>query len=911
VIVPLAGRLSSRWPDSASSVELDTGAVLVPERPELPVGAHAVTRAGRVTRGMPRRTSQSAQRTFTCPTRRSISAFILLLVSLYAAPSAVGARVSRSATPRAGHQRKRNHGKHNRRKHRLSSRAAANSSTILLGNEALESNRNSLIGGQAEAFPFQARAAGIVGPAYVYVDTGNTAAILLVGIYSNGAGRPDGLLSEGSLSAPKSGAWNAVPLRPTQLVSGTTYWLAILGTGGRLRYRDRSHGPCTAITSSQNSLKDFAVTWSSGFTYATCPVSAYVTTAVFALEQLHEVIPTSEPPPPSELLPPPPPAAPSNTAPPTITGTTTEGQTLTAGNGSWTESPTSYSYQWQDCNSSGESCTNISGATGSTYTLTGSDTGHTVVVIVMASNAGGSTPATSAATAVVLPLPPSNTTPPATSGKAVEGQSLTASNGTWSGSPTNYSYQWQDCNSGGESCTNTAGATVSTYKLGSTDVGHTLRVIVTATNAGGSTSASSAATATALPLPPSNTALPTISGKAVEGETLTAGNGTWSGTPTSYTYQWQDCSNTGESCTNITGATATTYKLTANDVGHTLRVAVTASNAGGSTPASSAATAAVTGPPPSSANEPFRFFSPTSFWNEPVSASVPLDPSSAAVVGAFDQEITAAEEAKKGLPNINVTSWSVPVYTVPANQPMVNVTLLEAAKTPALQAAWDAVPLPSNALPAVGTDKHLVVWQPSTDHLWEFWRLEKTLTGWQAAWGGAMEKASSDLGVYGPEAWSGATKWWGASATSLSIAGGLITLEDLEKGQINHALAMAIPSPRGELYASPAQRTDGWVTAPDSIPEGAHLWLDPNLDLASLKLPRFTLMMAEAAQKYGIFVRDRAGNVAFYAQDPTPTGTNPYFGTTGYFEGKTAQQLLAVFPWSHLQLLKMELHKEV
>jgi hypothetical protein len=764
---------------------------------------------------MPRRTSQSAQRTFTCPTRRSISAFILLLLFLYAAPSAVGARVSRGATPRAGHQRKRNHGKHNRRKHRLFSRAAANSSTILLGNEALESNRNSLVGGQAEAFPFQVRAAGIVGPAYVYVDTGNTAATLLVGIYSNGAGRPDGLLSEGSLSAPKSGAWNAVPLRPTQLVSGTTYGLAILGTGGRLRYRDRSHGPCTAITSSQNSLKDFAVTWSSGFTNATCPVSAYVTTAVFALEPPHEIIPTSEPPPPSELLPPPPPAAPSNTAPPTITGTTTEGQTLTAGNGSWTESPTSYGYQWQDCNTSGESCMNISGAT------------------------------------------------------------------------------------------------VSTYKLTATDVRHTLRVAVTATNGGGSAPATSAATAVALPLPPSNTALPTIGGKPVEFETLTASNGTWSGTPTSYTYQWQDCSSTGESCTNITGATATTYKLTANDVGHTLRVVVTASNAGGSTPASSAATAAVTAPPPSSTNEPFRFFSPTSFWNEPVSASVPLDSSSAAVVGAFDQEITAAEEAKQGLPNINVTSWSVPVYTVPATQPTVKVTLTDPSRAPggpALAGAWEAVPLPSNALPAVGTDKHLVVWQPSTNKLWEFWRLEDATKGWQAEWGGAMQNVSSDSGAYGPEAWLGARTEWGASATSLSIAGGLITLEDLEKGQINHALAMAIPSPRAELYASPAQRTDGWVTAPDSIPEGAHLRLDPNLDLASLKLPRFTLMMAEAAQKYGIFIRDTAGNVAFYAQDPTPTGTNPYFGTTGYFEGKTAQQLLAVFPWTHLQLLKMELH---
>ena len=105
-------------------------------------------------------------------------------------------------------------------------------------------------------------------------------------------------------------------------------------------------------------------------------------------------------------------------------------------------------------------------------------------------------------------------------------------------------------------------------------------------------------------------------------------------------------------------------------------------------------------------------------------------------------------------------------------------------------------------------------------------------------------------------------------------------------GQINHALAIAIPNPRAGVYASPAQRTDGWSTEPLSLPEGAHLRLDPNLDLAALHLPRLTLMMAEAAQRYGIVVRDRAANVAFYAQDPTPTGTEPYTGAHGYFEGQ-------------------------
>jgi hypothetical protein len=309
---------------------------------------------------------------------------------------------------------------------------------------------------------------------------------------------------------------------------------------------------------------------------------------------------------------------------------------------------------------------------------------------------------------------------------------------------------------------------------------------------------------------------------------------------------------------------------------------------------------------------PFRFFSPSSFWNGEVPAKAPLDPSSAEVVGALDVEAAEELEIKKG-PAINTTAFSVPVYTVPVDQPLVKVTQtlpsydggeLDAA----LQAAWEAVPLPPNAQPAAGGDKHLVVWQPSTNKLWEFWHLEKTEEGWQAQWGGAIQNASSNSGTYGPEAWPGATTSWGASASSLSIAGGLITLEDLEKGQINHALAISVPDTRDGVYASPAERTDGSHAEATSLPEGAHLRLEPGLDLAALHLPRLTLMMAEAAQRYGIFVRDSASNVAFYAQDPTPTGTNPYIGPHGYFEGKTPQQLLASFPWSHLQLLKMELH---
>jgi hypothetical protein len=311
-------------------------------------------------------------------------------------------------------------------------------------------------------------------------------------------------------------------------------------------------------------------------------------------------------------------------------------------------------------------------------------------------------------------------------------------------------------------------------------------------------------------------------------------------------------------------------------------------------------------PPPT----PFRFFSPASFWNAPLSADAPLDPNSAAIVNAFDEEVTSEQQRKRG-PFINTSSWSVPIYTVGADEPTVTVTLTDPLRGPggpALQSSWVAVPLPANAKPAVGSDAHLVVWQPSMDRLWEFWHLAQTAGVWHAEWGGAMQNVSTDGGVYGPEAWPGAKREWGASASSLPIAGGLVTLEDLELGQINHALAIALPNPRARIYASPAQRTDGSSSESLSLPEGAHLRLDPTLNLAAMHLPRLTLMLSEAAQRYGIIVRDVAGDVTFYGQDPTPTGTSPYYGAHGYFEGQSPQQLLAAFPWNHLQLLKMELH---
>ena len=384
-----------------------------------------------------------------------------------------------------------------------------------------------------------------------------------------------------------------------------------------------------------------------------------------------------------------PPAPPSNTALPAVSGTTTQGQTLSTSNGTWTGSPTSYSYQWKDCDSSGNNCTTISGATTSTYQLAASDVAHTVRAVITATNAGGSTSATASATAAVVALPPtaafsfsptaavtgqnvhfdasgshcyaspctysweddppsggswplgtgqtldftfqgagtkyvtlivtdsgsntatiehdvvvsaavtsapSNTALPAVSGTTSQGQTLSTSNGTWTGSPTSYSYQWKDCDSSGNNCTTISGATTSTYQLAASDVGHTVRAVITATNAGGSTSATSGQTtlvSAAVTSAPSNTALPAVSGTTSQGQTLSTSNGTWTGSPTSYSYQWKDCDSSGNNCTTISGATTSTYQLAASDVAHTVRAVITATNAGGSASATSAQTAVV------------------------------------------------------------------------------------------------------------------------------------------------------------------------------------------------------------------------------------------------------------------------------------------------------------------------------
>ena len=193
--------------------------------------------------------------------------------------------------------------------------------------------------------------------------------------------------------------------------------------------------------------------------------------------------------------------------------------------------------------------------------------------------------------------PPANTSPPTISGTAQVGQTLTATNGTWSNAPASFAYQWLRCNGGGNSCATVANGTQQTYTLVAADTGSTMRVRVTATNADGSSSAQSAQTAMVAAATssaaPKNTAAPTISGTAKVGQTLTANEGSWSGNPTGYAFQWQRCDADVATCSNVVGATSRTYLVRIADLGYRLRVRVTARNDKGSATANSARSAIV------------------------------------------------------------------------------------------------------------------------------------------------------------------------------------------------------------------------------------------------------------------------------------------------------------------------------
>ncbi len=268
---------------------------------------------------------------------------------------------------------------------------------------------------------------------------------------------------------------------------------------------------------------------------------------------------------------------------PTVAGSPIEGRVLTAASGSWSPSATSVTYQWQ--RDDGDGFTDISGATGTTYILLGTDVDASFRVHVVATNAQGSAQADSAAVGPVIEGQPANTAVPLITGSLQGGKPLTVTAGTWYPGATSYAYQWQ--RNTGAGFVDIAGATNPTYFTVAADVTATIRARVTAINAYGSVATAAAALGPITSGRPVNSVLPIIGGTVKRGAPLAVNSGTWSPSG-SFGFRWQR--DEGDGFADITGATGTSYTPTVDDLGFPLRVVVTTTNAFGSATVTTAAT---------------------------------------------------------------------------------------------------------------------------------------------------------------------------------------------------------------------------------------------------------------------------------------------------------------------------------
>lgn len=297
---------------------------------------------------------------------------------------------------------------------------------------------------------------------------------------------------------------------------------------------------------------------------------------------------------------------------------------------------------------------------------------------------------------------------------------------------------------------------------------------------------------------------------------------------------------------------------------------------------------------------PLPSFSPDSFWYEEIPEDAPLHPRSADLAADFDRQRRDAY----GEVAINTDEFAPPIFTAGPGARRRAVEMWDCQDKGFVDPGWQeqmqAVPLPAGLAASPGTDAELVIHDPSTDTLWELWKARRRPDGrWEACWGGRLDGVSSSQGIF--------PNPYGTTATGLSLAGGIITPEELEKGRIEHALAVSLVSPKRGEISWPANRTDGWSDRDTAIPEGLRLRLDPSIDVDRLDISRTAKIVAEALQTYGMVVRDKSGSVTFYARNVVAEGgSDPY---PELFGGEPGWRVLAGIPWDRLQALPVDYGK--
>lgn len=271
-----------------------------------------------------------------------------------------------------------------------------------------------------------------------------------------------------------------------------------------------------------------------------------------------------------------------------------------------------------------------------------------------------------------------------------------------------------------------------------------------------------------------------------------------------------------------------------------------------------------------SSSGPWRPFDDQSPWNTPIPASASVDPDNQAMV---DDLGVSSQWPFLG---INIKGYSIPLHWTNDSQPKVQVdSAVGGEGFPGTNGmnGTAMVPVPPAAAPDPESDHHMLLVHENRAIAWDFW--DASFDGKKWSCGLCATSNLTGSGVR-PLA-EGNPTWWtshGSRACGFPLIAGLIRVEEMEAGEIRHALILAYPHIRAGLYTPPASTaqakvgTDAIKTR--GVPCGGRVQLDPTLDLDTLGLTPSGKIVAKALQIYGAYVGDYSGAVNVYA-DGSPS----------------------------------------
>jgi hypothetical protein len=259
---------------------------------------------------------------------------------------------------------------------------------------------------------------------------------------------------------------------------------------------------------------------------------------------------------------------------------------------------------------------------------------------------------------------------------------------------------------------------------------------------------------------------------------------------------------------------------------------------------------------------PWRPFAGDSPWNTPIEENPAIDPNSDALIEAL-----ATSSPQWPWLGIAMPQYSIPVYWVDSSAALVDVTVNRLAG----EGFRDdpRAPIPPGAMPAAGTDRHMAIVDRAANREWDFWHASFDGANWSCDVCAAIDLSGSGVRPY-PQ--RGSPTWWrshGSRACGFALTAGLILVEEMQAGAIEHALVLNYPGIRSRWFkppASTAQATFPAVSPDFGIPCGGRVQLDPAIDVEALSVSESGKIVLRALQKYGAYIGDFGGSITLCAE---------------------------------------------